>query len=100
VSDIETDDESDLGNPSPTANKYKCGQRHNGKKKEPDGPNEWLAKEFDKLHDLYQGDRSKSEFQVRGYQKSSYSTVGLGSPLSCRDIATYDVYDQKRRAST
>jgi hypothetical protein len=52
------------------ANRFKCGQKHDGKTK--GGPNEWLAKEFDKLFTLYEGDRVKNDFAIRGYQKSRW----------------------------
>lgn len=55
------------GNPCRVANGFKCGQAHDGSTT--DGPNDWLAKKFDEMHDMYQGAQHKNSFQVRGYQK-------------------------------
>jgi DNA polymerase lambda len=49
------------------ADTFKCGQAHDGSAT--DGPNDWLAKKFDEMHDMYQGAKHKNDFQVRGYQK-------------------------------
>jgi hypothetical protein len=54
-------------NPSRMADGFICGQSHDGAPS--DGPNDWLAKKFDEMHDLYQGAQHKNSFQVRGYQK-------------------------------
>ena len=53
------------------ADGYKCGQSHDGSVV--DGPNAWLAKKFDEMHDLYEGAQHKNSFQVRGYQKGETS---------------------------
>jgi hypothetical protein len=49
------------------ADRFKCGQAHDGSATS--GPNDWLAKKFDEMHDMYQGAQHKNDFQVRGYQK-------------------------------
>lgn len=58
---------SDDKNPTRMADGFKCGQTQDGSPSE--GPNDWLAKKFDEMHDLYQGAQHKNSFQVRGYQK-------------------------------
>jgi DNA polymerase lambda len=55
------------GNPCRIADRFKCGQAHDGSATT--GPNDWLAKKFDEMHDMYQGAQHKNDFQVRGYQK-------------------------------
>lgn len=64
------------GNPNPAADYYKCGQNHDGSWKK--GPNEWLAIEFDKLHHLYEGQRGKNEFSIRGYQRGESTPASRG----------------------
>lgn len=59
----------DDGNPNWVADRFKCGQSHDGSATI--GPNDWLAKKFDEMHDLYQGAQHKNSFQIRGYQKGS-----------------------------
>ena len=56
------------GNPDPKGNRFKCGQKHDGTST--DSPNEWLAQEFDKLFNIYDGDPAKNSFSIQGYQKS------------------------------
>ncbi|WRT70085.1 uncharacterized protein IL334_007079 [Kwoniella shivajii] len=56
-------------NPNPSADGYKCGQNHDGKGYT--GPNEWLAKKFEELHDLYSGQVGKNSFAIRGYQRAA-----------------------------
>jgi hypothetical protein len=57
----------DNSNPNWVADRFKCGQSHDGSPTT--GPNDWLAKKFDEMHDMYQGAQHKNSFQVRGYQK-------------------------------
>lgn len=61
------------GNPSKMADGYKCGQTHDGSPS--GGPNDWLAKKFDEMHDMYQGAQHKNSFQVRGYQKGKHESL-------------------------
>ena len=68
------------GNPCRVANAFKCGQNHDGSTT--DGPNDWLAKKFDEMHDMYQGAQHKNEFQVRGYQKGKSILSFRGDRLS------------------
>ncbi|KAL1405924.1 hypothetical protein Q8F55_007604 [Vanrija albida] len=65
--DEQSDEEP--GNPNPWADKFKCGQKHDGTA--PTGPNEWLAKQFDDLHSKYEAMPGKNEFAIRGYQKTA-----------------------------
>jgi hypothetical protein len=60
-------DREQKGNPCRVADGFKCGQAHHGSAT--DGPNDWLAKKLDEMHDMYQGAQHKNSFQVRGYQK-------------------------------
>ena len=72
---------SDDRNPSSVADGYKCGQTHDGSPST--GPNDWLAKKFDEMHDLYQGAQHKNPFQIRGYQKGEF-TAPLLSRITLR----------------
>ncbi|GMK59721.1 hypothetical protein CspeluHIS016_0803270 [Cutaneotrichosporon spelunceum] len=67
--DSEEDEGEQEGNPIRKADFYKCGQAHDGTPKE--GPNEWLAVQFDKLHHVYEGQQGKNEFAIRGYQRAA-----------------------------
>jgi DNA polymerase lambda len=65
---VEAEDEDPVeieGNPNPWANKFKCGQAHDGTAAK--GPNEWLASKFDEMYNMYTGAKHKSHFQLRGY---------------------------------
>jgi DNA polymerase lambda len=66
--EVEAEDEDPVeieGNPNPWANKFKCGQAHDGTAAK--GPNEWLASKFDEMYNMYTGAKHKSHFQLRGY---------------------------------
>jgi hypothetical protein len=88
----------DDSNPNWVADRFKCGQSHDGTATT--GPNDWLAKKFDEMHDLYQGAQHKNSFQIRGYQKGSIlspSSVKRGrADDSCWCDATNDLADQER----
>lgn len=59
------------------ADRFKCGQAHDGTPKDPgDHPNEWLAKKFDELSDMYSGAKYKNEWQLRGYRNGEASFTG------------------------
>ncbi|WVF67238.1 hypothetical protein IAT40_001986 [Kwoniella sp. CBS 6097] len=69
-------EENDIGsliqlsqNPNPKADGYKFGRKNDGKGYV--GPNEWLAKKFEELHSLYQGQAGKNSFAIRGYQRAA-----------------------------
>jgi hypothetical protein len=68
------------GNPCRVADSFKCGQAHDGSAT--NGPNDWLAKKFDEMHDMYQGAQHKNSFQVRGYQKGKSFVVMVTKVLS------------------
>lgn len=69
------------GNPNPRADKFRCGQPSAGKT---EGPNEALAKEFDRLHAIYKGTPGKNEFSVLQYSRSEPSPwVQLTSSRRC-----------------
>nr|XP_019001289.1 uncharacterized protein I203_05994 [Kwoniella mangroviensis CBS 8507]OCF64750.1 hypothetical protein I203_05994 [Kwoniella mangroviensis CBS 8507] len=59
------------------SNGYKCSQKNDGKGYT--GPNEWLAKKFEELHDLYQGQVGKNSFAIRGYQRP---IAGIDYPIT------------------
>ncbi|OCF34187.1 hypothetical protein I316_04137 [Kwoniella heveanensis BCC8398] len=61
------DPDPDPDNPNPKADRFKCGKKNDGKGYV--GPNEWLAKKFEELHSLYQGQVGKNSFAIRGYQR-------------------------------
>lgn len=67
-----------LDNPDPHAKHYKCGRSNDGTASQ--GPNEWLAKKFEAMHDMYQGAQHKNTFQVRGYQKGEFQPLWKTSP--------------------
>lgn len=68
-------------NPCRAADRFKCGQSHDGAPSQ--GPNDWLAKKFDEMHDMYQGAQHKNSFQVMGYQKGQYIPEPPSSSSSC-----------------
>lgn len=53
-------------NPCLVADKFKCGQNHDGA--DDKSPNEYLAKKFEEMYDLYQGVAGKDFFSVRNYR--------------------------------
>lgn len=57
------------GNPDSRGDYFRCGQKHEGMGNH--GPNEWLAKKFEDLHDLYQGVQGKNPFAIRQYQQAA-----------------------------
>jgi DNA polymerase lambda len=65
------------GNPCPMADRFKCGQAHDGSPKSPDEhPNEWLAKKFDDMHEMYSGAKHKNDWQIRGYRNGESDSSG------------------------
>ncbi|WVQ94837.1 hypothetical protein IAU59_001920 [Kwoniella sp. CBS 9459] len=64
-----SDEEGDKGIPIPRAAGFKCSKKIDGKGYV--GPNEWLAKKFEELHGLYQGQVGKNSFAIRGYQRAA-----------------------------
>nr|XP_019010474.1 uncharacterized protein I206_04943 [Kwoniella pini CBS 10737]OCF49255.1 hypothetical protein I206_04943 [Kwoniella pini CBS 10737] len=52
---------------------FKCAQKMDGKGYT--GPNEWLAKKFEELYDLYQGQVGKNSFAIRGYQRACFVQI-------------------------
>ncbi|WWC91862.1 uncharacterized protein L201_006809 [Kwoniella dendrophila CBS 6074] len=60
--------------------KFKCGQKHDGKGYT--GPNEWLAKKFEELHELYQGQVGKNSFAIRGYQRAAGIMRRIDYPIT------------------
>ncbi|WVR09566.1 hypothetical protein IAU60_006635 [Kwoniella sp. DSM 27419] len=63
----------------PLAGGFKCGQPNDGKGYT--GPNEWLAKKFEELHDLYQGQVGKNAFAIRGYQRAAGIMRRIAYPI-------------------
>jgi hypothetical protein len=63
------EDEVGRDNIDPNGKYYKCGRKNDGTGEH--GPNEWLAKKFDEMHDLYQGVPGKSHFAIRQYQQAA-----------------------------
>jgi DNA polymerase lambda len=64
--------DQDQGNPCPLADRYKCDQAHDGSPLSPDEhPNEWLAKKFDEMHEMYSGAKHKNDWQIRGYRNGT-----------------------------
>lgn len=57
------------GNPNPRADKFKCGQPSAGRK---EGPNEALAKEFDRLYAIYNATPGKNEFSILQYSRGKH----------------------------
>lgn len=51
------------------ADNFKCGQSNDGSASK--GPNEWLAKKFDQLHEMYEGVQGKSFFSIRQYHNGT-----------------------------
>ena len=56
------------GNPDPWGDRFKCGKDDDGSGT---GPNEWLAKKFDEMHDMYQGVPGKNPFAIRQYMQAA-----------------------------
>ena len=69
--DVADKDEEDgtLANPDADADRFRCGQKHDGASNA--GPNEWLAKKFDDMHDMYQGVQGKNAFAIRQYMQAA-----------------------------
>lgn len=65
----DADPDDDEGNPDKMANGFRCGQKNDGTGNK--GPNEWLAKKFEEMHDLYQGVQGKNPFAIRQYQQAA-----------------------------
>lgn len=57
-------------NPCLVADKFKCGQNHDGA--DDKSPNEYLAKKFEEMYDLYQGVAGKDFFSVRNYRMGQW----------------------------
>lgn len=57
------------GDPDPHADASRCGQKNAGVVQT--GPNEWLAKKFDDMHDMYQGVQGKNAFAIRQYMQAA-----------------------------
>ncbi|ORY31676.1 hypothetical protein BCR39DRAFT_465497 [Naematelia encephala] len=61
---------SQSANPDSRGDRFKCGQDHDGTERSTNaGPNEWLAKKFEDLHDMYLGVQGKNQFAIRQYQQ-------------------------------
>nr|XP_018261046.1 uncharacterized protein I303_06763 [Kwoniella dejecticola CBS 10117]OBR83204.1 hypothetical protein I303_06763 [Kwoniella dejecticola CBS 10117] len=56
---------------------FKCSEKHDGKGYS--GPNEWLARKFEELHGLYQGQVGKNSFAIRGYQRGIDYPITTGA---------------------
>nr|XP_031861606.1 uncharacterized protein CI109_002836 [Kwoniella shandongensis]KAA5528678.1 hypothetical protein CI109_002836 [Kwoniella shandongensis] len=67
-------------NPNPTADRFKCGQKNDGKGYK--GPNEWLAQQFERLHEMYAGQVGKSAFAIRGYQRAASIMRRIEYPIT------------------
>ncbi|WWD03793.1 hypothetical protein V865_001849 [Kwoniella europaea PYCC6329] len=83
--DDEQRDEDEVNKHSTTGvntkiNGYKCSQKNDGKGYT--GPNEWLAKKFEELHDLYQGQVGKNSFAIRGYQRAAGIMRRIDYPIT------------------
>jgi hypothetical protein len=57
-------------NPCLLGDNFKCGQKNDGSQTK--GPNEWLAKKFEEMHDMYEGMQGKSFFSIRQYRQGKY----------------------------
>nr|XP_019044000.1 hypothetical protein I302_07280 [Kwoniella bestiolae CBS 10118]OCF22930.1 hypothetical protein I302_07280 [Kwoniella bestiolae CBS 10118] len=85
VSDEEGEERIDQGeNANSTSvsstNGYTCNRKNDGKGYT--GPNEWLAKKFEELHDLYQGQVGKNSFAIRGYQRAAGIMRRIDYPIT------------------
>lgn len=67
--DIQDEDE---GNPNPLADRFKCGQVHEGNQQV--GPNDWLASKMDELLEMYTSSKDKNDWQVNAYTKGEVSS--------------------------
>ncbi|KAK4689224.1 hypothetical protein P7C73_g887, partial [Tremellales sp. Uapishka_1] len=65
------DEQEELGEEAEKADYtgFKCQQANDGSAKE--GPNEWLAAQFDNLHDVYKGVPGKNSFSVLQYSRAA-----------------------------
>jgi DNA polymerase lambda len=59
----------DTRNPDPRGDHFKCGKDNDGNPST--GPNEWLAKKFDEMHDMYHGVPGKNPFAIRQYMQAA-----------------------------
>ncbi|TYJ57995.1 hypothetical protein B9479_001354 [Cryptococcus floricola] len=74
------DADEDDGNPNPLADRFMFGRKNDKVGK--DGPNEFLAKKFEELHELYEGQPGKNAFSIRMYQQAAATMRRITTPIT------------------
>ncbi|WVQ74353.1 hypothetical protein IAR50_003953 [Cryptococcus sp. DSM 104548] len=80
ASDDRSDTDEDNGNPNPLADRFMFGRKNDGVGKA--GPNEFLAKKFEALYELYEGQPGKNTFSIRMYRQAAATMRRTTVPIT------------------
>ncbi|ODN73397.1 hypothetical protein L202_07925 [Cryptococcus amylolentus CBS 6039] len=74
------DADEDDSNPNPLADRFMFGRKNDKAGK--NGPNEFLARKFEELHELYEGQPGKNAFSIRTYQQAAATMRRITIPIT------------------